>query len=387
MFDNIVFELSLIFVGASVLSTIFLYLKQPIILAYIALGMIAGPWGLAFFDDATHIEHFSHLGIILLMFLLGLHLHPQKLFKLLKKTSITAVTTSSVFTLVTMLITKAFGFPWFDSVLTGLALMFSSTVICLKLIPTTTLHHKRIGEITISILLFQDILAIMLILFLYSTRENHVAIEVLFLLGKTFALATIAYLIVKYILLMLFRKFDVIQDYIFVLSLGWCLLVAEAAKFIGLSYEIGAFIGGICIGASPIALILAEALKPIREFFLILFFFSIGAKFDLFITKHIFLPGTIIAVTLIILKPILFSALFRLGKESKAMSKELGFRLGQASEFSLLVAYGAVSVGKISPKTSYLIQFTAILTFIISTYIVVYKYPTPIATQNRLRKD
>jgi len=387
MFDNIVFELALIFVGASVLSTIFLYLKQPIILAYIALGMIAGPWGLTFFDDATHIEHFSHLGIILLMFLLGLHLHPQELFKLLKKTSITAVTASSVFTLVTMSITKAFGFPWFDSVLTGLALMFSSTVICLKLIPTTTLHHKRIGEITISILLFQDILAIMLILFLYSSRESHVAIEVLYLLGKTFGLAIASYLIVKYILLNLFRQFDVIQDYIFVLSIGWCLLIAEAAKLIGLSYEIGAFIGGICIGVSPIALILAEALKPLREFFLILFFFSIGAKFDLFITKHIFLPGAVIAVTLIILKPITFSILFRLGNESKSISNELGFRLGQASEFSLLVAYGAVSVGRISPKTSYLIQFTTILTFIISTYIVVYKYPTPIASQNSLRKD
>ena len=386
-FENIIFKLAIIFAGASILATIFLYLKQPIILAYIVLGMLIGPWGAGVLKDPALIEHISHLGIILLMFLLGLHLHPQKLYKLLKKTALIAVGTCSLFTLFIMLITMAFGFSWFDSLIVGLALMFSSTVISLKLIPTTTLHHKHMGEVLISILLFQDILAIVLILFLYGSTQTNIYLEGIFLILKTLAFSLCSFLAVHYGLLKIFKRFDVIQDYIFLVSLGWCLLGAAVAKLLGLSYEIGAFIAGISLGASPIALVIAEGLKPIREFFLILFFFSIGAKFNFFITKQIVLPGLVLAGILLAIKPLVFSQAFKFAKEPKRIANELGLRLGQASEFSILVAYGAFAAGKIGATTSFLIQLTTIVTFIVSTYIVVFKYPTPIALSDKMRQD
>ena len=386
-FENIILKLALIFAGASILATIFLYVKQPIILAYIVLGMLIGPWGIGIVKNPALIEHISHLGIILLMFLLGLHLHPQNLYKLLKKTALITVGTCLLFTLLVMLITMAFRFPWFDSLIVGLALMFSSTVISLKLIPTTTLHHKHIGEVLISVLLFQDILAILLILFLYGSTQTAIYLEILFLLVKAVAFSAASFLFVYYVLLKAFKRFDVIQDYIFLISLGWCLLGATAAKQLGLSYEIGAFIAGIALGTSPIALVIAEGLKPVREFFLILFFFSIGAKFDFFITKQIVLPGLILAGILLGIKPLVFSQAFKLAQEPTRIAKELGFRLGQGSEFSLLVAYGAFAAGKIAATTSFLIQLTTIVTFIVSTYMVVFKYPTPIALSDKMRQD
>ena len=295
--------------------------------------------------------------------------------------------TCLLFTLIVMLITMAFRFPWFDSLIVGLALMFSSTVISLKLIPTTTLHHKHIGEVLISILLFQDILAILLILFLYGSTQTAIYLEILFLLVKAVAFTAASFLFVYYVLLKVFKRFDVIQDYIFLISLGWCLLGAAAAKQLGLSYEIGAFIAGISLGTSPIALVIAEGLKPVREFFLILFFFSIGAKFDFFITKQIVLPGLVLAGILLGIKPVVFSQAFKLAKEPARIAKELGLRLGQGSEFSLLVAYGAFAAGKIEATTSFLIQLTTIVTFIVSTYMVVFKYPTPIAISDKMRQD
>jgi Kef-type K+ transport system membrane component KefB len=386
-FENIIFKLALVFAGASILATIFLYLKQPIILAYIALGMLIGPWGIGILKNPALIEHISHLGIILLMFLLGLHLHPQKLYKLLKETALITVGTCILFTLLITLVTMAFRFSWFDSLIVGLALMFSSTVISLKLIPTTTLHHRHMGEVLISVLLFQDILAILLILFLYGSTQTAIYLEILSLLLKTLAFSAGAFLFVYYVLLKIFKRFDVIQDYIFLMSLGWCLLGAAAAKLLGLSYEIGAFIAGIALGASPIALVIAEGLKPVREFFLILFFFSIGAKFDFFVTKQIVLPGLILAGILLGIKPVVFSQAFKFAKEPARIAKELGLRLGQASEFSLLVAYGAFAAGKIEATTSFLIQLTTIVTFIVSTYMVVFKYPTPIALSDKMRQD
>jgi Kef-type K+ transport system membrane component KefB len=385
--EDIIFKLALIFVGASLLATIFLYFKQPIILAYIALGILIGPWGIGILQNPALIEHISHLGIILLMFLLGLHLHPQKLYKLLKETALITMGTGILFTLLITVVTMAFGFSWFDSVIVGLALMFSSTVISLKLMPTTTLHHRHMGEVLISVLLFQDILAIILILFLYGSAQNTVYLEIIFLFCKTLVFAAGSFLVVYFVLLKIFKRFDVIQDYIFLVSLGWCLLGAAAAKLLGLSYEIGAFIAGISLGASPIALIIAAGLKPVREFFLILFFFSIGAKFNFFITKEIMLPGLILAGILIGIKPLIFSQAFKFAREHASIARELGLRLGQASEFSILVAYGAFAAGKIAAETSFLIQLTTILTFIVSTYIVVFKYPTPIALSDKMRQD
>jgi Kef-type K+ transport system membrane component KefB len=149
----------------------------------------------------------------------------------------------------------------------------------------------------------------------------------------------------------------------------------------------GAFLAGVAIAAFPIALIISENLKPLREFFLILFFFSIGARFDLFVTKNVVLPGLVLAGVLMAAKPLLFRAAFAAIKEEKKISRELGVRLGQASEFSLLVAYSAEKSGQITVSSSYLIQTVVIITFILSTYWVVSKYPTPIASKNSMRMD
>jgi Kef-type K+ transport system membrane component KefB len=387
IFDNIILELSLIFAGASILATIFLYLKQPIILAYISLGMLAGPWGLGLFEDPSHIEHISHLGIILLMFLIGLNLHPQKLSALLKRTAPITLVTCLLFATPAMLITRLFGFSWSESLIVGLSLMFSSTVVCVKLIPTSSLHHKHIGEIMISILLLQDIIAVGLILFLYSSTATNIYIEGLYLLVKTILFTGCLYLVVRYVILYLFRRFDRIRDYLFIMSLGWCLLCAEVANLLGLSYEIGAFIAGVMLATSPISLLISEGLKPIREFFLILFFFCIGAQFDFLVTKQVVIPGLILAGVILVMKPSVFNAAFRLSGEPANLAKELSVRLGQASEFSMLVAYGAFAAGKIEARTSYLIQLVAISTFIISTYFVVYRYPTPISVSASKRQD
>jgi len=385
--DNIVLELALIFAGAAVLGTLFLYLRQPIILAYIVLGGLIGPWGFKVLGDAGHIERLSHIGIILLLFLLGLNLHPEKLFQLFRKTSIVTLSTSLLFMILAALVSFLMGFGWRDSLIVGSAMMFSSTIVSLKLIPTTTLHQKHTGEMMISVLLFQDILAILLILFLGGGAEGGSVLATVLVMLKLVGLGVVSFAAVKFVIIPLFKRFDAIKEYIFLASLGWCLFLAEVAHLLGLSYEMGAFIAGVALAAFPIALIISENLKPLREFFLILFFFSIGARFDLFVSMNVLLPGLVLAAVLMAAKPLLFSAAFSMIKEEGRISRELGVRLGQASEFSLLVAYNAERSGQIAVPASYLIQTVVIITFIASTYWVVIKYPTPISSNSRLRMD
>jgi len=374
MLNNIILEIFIIFFGSAFFGSFLLFIKQPLILGYIFFGMISGPFGMKIINNVVHLENISHFGIILLMFLLGLNLEPKKFWKIINETALITLLSSLFFTGLFFVVAIIFKFPLFEAFIIGVALLFSSTIIGIKLIPTSTLHHKHIGEVMISILLFQDILAIFTLLFLYGDMKNNIIAGTFILLVKGILLVIGAYFVVKYIILKVMRKFDRSQEYLFLISLAWCLLLAEIAQILGLSYEIGAFIAGIMLAISPISLYIAESLKPLREFFLIIFFYSTGAELNLIKSKEIFLPSIVLAGIIIFIKPWVYKKLFLFKKESLAFSKEMGIRLGQSSEFALLISYGAFSNKIIGENTFYLIQLTTILTFVFSTYITSKKY-------------
>ena len=386
-FQNIIFEFVLIFAGAAIFATAFLYLKQPVILAYIALGIAAGPWGIAVIEQPDHIEKISHVGVILLLYLLGINLKPDRLYHLFSKTAVVTLLTSLIFFVAVTSASLAFGFSFIESIIIGAALMFSSTIISLKLIPTTALHHKHTGEMMTSVLLMQDVIAILLIVMLSGGQGDDVTMTIALLFVKLIVLAVVAYGVVKYVINNLFMRFDSIQEYTFLLALGWGLLGAGVAEAVGLSYEMGAFIAGVAFASSPVSMVIAEQLKPLRDFFLILFFFSIGAQFNILVTQQVLFAGISIALLIVIMKPLVFKQGFQFIGESKSFSMELGARLGQGSEFSLLVSYSALSAGLIELRASYLIQMVVIITFILSTYWVVYRYRTPISSSDRNRMD
>jgi len=386
-FQNIIFEFVLIFAGAALFATIFLYLKQPVILAYIVLGIVAGPWGLGLIKQPEHIEELSHIGVILLLYLLGINLKPDRLFHLFSKTAVVTLLTSLIFLVITALAAMAFGFGFIESVVIGAALMFSSTIISLKLIPTTALHHKHTGEMMTSVLLMQDVIAILLIVMLTGGQGENVTFTIVMLVIKLVVLSVVAYGLVRYVIDNLFLRFDIIQEYTFLLALGWGMLGAGAAHAVGLSYELGAFVAGVTFASSPVSTAVAEQLKPLRDFFLILFFFSIGAQFNFLVTQQVFVAGALMSVLVVVMKPFVFKQGFQLIGEDKRFSMELGSRLGQGSEFSLLVSYSALAIGLIDLRASYLIQLVVIITFVLSTYWVVYRYRTPISSTEKNRMD
>ncbi len=386
--QSIEFSIFLIFTGAAFFATFALYARQAMIVAYIALGLILGPSGLGFIDDAELISDISNIGIIFLLYLLGLDLLPQQLWQMLREAVVVTILSSAAFFLIGFMIGFLFGYELLQAMLVGAVMMFSSTIIGLKLLPTTTLHHKHTGQIIISILLIQDLIAIVILLLLQGYgKGGNLAVDIAMQLVYLPLLIGVVYLIERFVLIKLIQRFDEIHEYIFLLAIGWCLGIAELAHYIGLSHEIGAFVAGVTLASSPIALFITERLKPLRDFFLIIFFFSLGAGFNLSVISDIVVPGTILAVLVLVFKPLIFGWLLRREGEKKYVSYETGFRLGQISEFSLLIAVLAVNSGFIDEKTSYLIQFATLLTFIVSSYIIVMRYPTPISVRARLRRD
>ena len=386
--ESILFPLFLIFMGGALVATLALFARQALIIGYIVLGALLGPWGAGWVGDTELIADLAEVGIIFLLFLLGLHLTPQKLWLLLKQTMLATLLTSVAFGLVGGGIALAFGFSPVESALAGVAAMFSSTIVAIKLLPTTVLHHRHTGEIIISVLLLQDLIAIVVLLGLQGLETNdfgwqsfgRLALALPLLIGGTFAAE-------RYLLMPLFRRFDRVQEYVFLLTLAWCLGVAQLAHSVGLSYEIGAFVGGIVVATSPIALFIAESLRPLRDFFLVMFFFALGASLDLDLAGSVLLPAVALAAVMLLLKPVVFR--FALGglASTTARAWETGWRLGQMSEFSLLITFLAVQSALIGDKAVLMIQLATVLTFIGSSTIVVLTFPTPVAASDRLRRD
>lgn len=386
--DPFVFSFFLIFACAGVLATFALYTRQPLIVVYILTGMILGPSGFAFIDNAQLISSIAKFGIIFLLFLLGLDMQPSKLVNTVKSATLIGIVSSLVFFLAGFAIAWMFGYTLTETMIIGIAMIFSSTIIGIKLLPTTVLHHRRTGELIISLLLIQDLIAIIVLLVLSGgflefsgvTKVIRVLISLPLLIG-------FSWLFVKFVLLRLLQKFDAFHEYIFLVAIGWCLALAEISETAGLSLEIGAFIAGVTIATSPIAMYIADNLKPLRDFFLILFFFSLGAGFQMELLGQVALPAILMAAVMLAIKPVVFRFLLRGMSETNALGWETGFRLGQISEFSLLIAFIATAESLIGEHASHLIQATAILTFLVSSYIVVFRYPTPIAVSDRLRRD
>ncbi|MGB5179029.1 MAG: cation:proton antiporter [Gammaproteobacteria bacterium] len=386
--DSILFSIFLIFTGAAVLAAIALFARQSLLVAYILLGGLVGPWGFKLVNDAAIIQEIGHIGIIFLLFLLGLNLQPAQLVRMLREAIMVTVISSLVFGVVGMLTGLAFGYSHFESLIIGSVMMFSSTIIGLKLLPTTALHHRHVGQVMISILLLQDILAIGILLFLEGLSQTGMEWQQLLSLALSLPLiVVISLLFERFILQRLIQRFDTIQEYIFLTAIGWCLGIAQLAELMGLSYEIGAFIAGVSLATNPIALFIADSFKPLRDFFLIMFFFSLGASFNITMLPDVIVPASILASLMLVFKPVVFARLLRQSGESSGLSNEVGVRLGQVSEFSLMIAVLALNASAIGSRASYLIQATTLITFIVSSYIIMLNYPTPIAVSDRLRKD
>lgn len=397
--EEILRDISIIMIASAVLSYIAARVRQPIILGYIAAGILFGPAATRIFGDTevtrffliSNVEFISHaakIGITLLLFLAGIALHPTHLLNYARTTFIVTALCCISSAAMGWLVFIAFGFCCTEALVASIALMFSSTILVVKLLPTTTLHHERMGAICISILVAQDLIAVAVLVFIGAAGGGHeLWLDFLGLFAGAAALLAAALLVERYLIRRIMKSMDKFHEALFVISLGWCLAVAAGGVLLGLSAEVGAFFAGIALARQKVSLFISEKLKPLRDFFLVLFFFVLGAELDIFIIPGIVMPAAVLAILFLTVKPYLLFWFFRVGGLKKPVSREASVRLGQLSEFSLLIAIIAVESNVLTAKASNMLQLAVILTMIVSTYYVVETLPTPLGVRSQLRKD
>lgn len=384
--ERFIFDISMVVVCAAGLSWLALLARQPIIIAYLLCGVLIGPWGLGIVRDVEFVDALARIGVALLLFLAGIELQPRRLIGLLGQTSLVTLGSSLGSFLIALAFALAWGFSLRNGTYIGLALMFSSTILVVKLMPTTTLHQRHMGAFCISILIMQDLIAVGLLWFI-RTAGAATLTSIALLPLKGLLLICFAFLFEQFVLRRIMRRTERFHETLYLLCLAWCMGIATLAGFMGFSYEVGAFIAGVALARSPVALFLAGGLKFFRDFFLVLFFFVLGARLDLLVAREVLVPALLLGFAFAVIKPLMFFVLFRAAGEQKKFASQASVRLGQMSEFSLITAVLAAELALISAKASQFIQLTTIITMIISCYLVVFLYQTPLGFRKGLKQD
>ncbi len=368
-------EISIILIITTVISLIIKSLKQPLVVGYILSGIVVGPYVLNILSSTEQVELFSKIGIVILLFIVGIGLNPL-VIKEFGKVSFLVGLAQIIFTaVISFFVVKFLGFDDTTSLFVAIALTFSSTIIVLKLLTDKGDINNFYGKISIGVLLVQDLVATLLLLFL-STLANSNGLglsEILLgLLFKTLFIALILIIFSKYILPRIGKWFASSQELLFISSLSWGLSVAALFAALGLSIEIGALIAGVALSMSPFSYEIMSRMRPIRDFFVTMFFILLGSHLILSDVNTLIYPAIILSLFVLIFKPLIIFIVMNLLGYKKKIGFMTGTALAQISEFSLILATLSLAYGYITQQTVTLITLIGIITIAGSSYMIIY---------------
>lgn len=371
---EIFIELSII-IGITVLiSGIMKLLKQPLIIGYILAGIVVSPYFLNIIQSTDTIVVFSQIGVALLLFIIGLSLSPKVIKEVGKVSLITGIGQIIFTSLIGFFIGKLLGFSTLISFYIAIALTFSSTIIIMKLLSDKKDLGKLYGKISIGFLLVQDFFVIILLMIVSSFSGKMKGISNLnfetILVGVLFLVGFI--LISIYVLPRLSKFFAKSQEFLFLFAIGWGLGIAALFHYIGLSMEIGALIAGITLSISPYNYEISSRMRPLRDFFIILFFILLGSQIVLGEISKFIIPAIIFSLFILIGNPLIVMILMGLLGYKKKVSFQSGLTVAQISEFSLIFIALGVTVGHLTTEILSLVTIIGLITIAGSSYLILY---------------
>lgn len=370
---DIFVQLSLIIVFAALVASVMRVLKQPLIVGHILTGVIVGPMALGFFQNLDAMEALSKFGISILLFIVGMGLSPKVVKDVGKVSVITGIGQIIFTTFFGFLIANLFGYPLVTSMYIAIALTFSSTIIILKLLTDRGDTEKLYGRISIGFLLVQDLVATLILLAVSTYAGSGNASEVMLLvLSKGIGVTLIlAFLGIK-VLPKLSAFFASSGELLFLFSIGWGLGIAALFQYIGFSLEVGALLAGVALSFTPYSQEMASKLKPLRDFFLIIFFVSLGAGLVVSDIGSLLPQVLLFSLFVLVGNPLIILILMGFLGYKKRTSFMAGLTVAQISEFSLILILLGVQVGHLETKILSLVTLVGLVTIAGSTYMITY---------------
>lgn len=370
---QILTQISLILAVATLLSVLARFLKQPAILAYVTTGFLCA----TYFLQAGNLESnstfstFSDLGITILLFIVGINLSPNAI-KTVGKNAFLAGAGQMIFTTFAgYLLAKVLGFEPISAIIIALAFSFSSTIIVLKLLSDLGDLEKLHSRLAIGILLVQDLVASVCLIFLTTLDTAHQGgFFIALLLLKGLAVALLIWLISTKFLGRLAGFFAKSQETLFLFSIAWGFGIASLFAELGFSKEIGALIAGVTLSTLPFSAEIASKLRPLRDFFVILFFVALGSKIEPSQVIQ-FLPSIIIfSLFVVLVKPVITALNLKLLGYNRKVAFKTGVSLAQISEFSLVLVLLAQKLNFVDGNIVQIITLVCIVTITLSSYLI-----------------
>ncbi len=370
---EIFIELSIIISITVLIAGIMRLLKQPLMIGYILAGVIVSPYLLDIVQSTETIKVFSQIGIALLLFIVGLNLSPKVIKEVGKVSLITGIGQIVFTSLLGFLMSTLLGFSVTVSLYIAIALTFSSTIIIMKLLSDKRDLEKLYGKISIGFLLVQDIFVIILLTVISSFMGNLSTTNLSFgsILSGILLIGGLV-LISIYVLPSLSKFFAKSQEFLFLFSIGWGLGLAALFHYVGFSMEIGALVAGIALSMSPFHYEISSKMRPLRDFFIILFFILLGSQLVFGSINELIVPAIIFSLFILIGNPLIVMILMGLLGYKKKTGFQAGLTVAQISEFSLILIALGVTVGHLTNEILSLVTIVGLITISGSTYMILY---------------
>lgn len=365
-------QLSLVLALAVGLSIGMRLLRQPLIMAYIVTGLVAGPSVLNLIHSQDAFESFSQIGIALLLFIVGLGLNVTTVKSLGKPVLLVTLVKSIVIGGGSYLVASLLGLNPTESLIIATGALFSSTIVIIKALSDKRAVGRLYGTLTIGLALVEDILATIALLVITASSGGASLgdFESLFMRGV--ALAIGLGLVGSYVMPRLGKFFAASQEFLFMFALTWAFGVGALFQAAGFSIEVGALFAGVTLASLPYAQEISSRLKPLRDFFLVLFFVVLGERLSLSGIGHSLLPALVLSGLVVIVKPLVITAgLSRIGYTAHTGFK-VGIHMAQISEFSVILVVLAQTNHLVGSHITDILTLTTLITIGISTYLMKY---------------
>lgn len=378
MYEQAFYEIATILGLAAILGALGMVLRQPLIVAFLATGVLAGPSGLALIKSHGQIELLAHIGISLLLFVVGLKLD----LRLIRTTGPVALATGLgqiIFTtLFGFIIAFFMGFPPIGSLYVAVALTFSSTIIIVKLLSDKKEIDALHGKIAVGFLIVQDIFAILAMIILTALgREglgigNDTLVTIVLIVVKGFGFLAGIGLLMRYVLPGLTRLLAWNQELLVLFAIAWAVFLGAAGDYLGFSKEVGAFLGGVSLASTEYREAIGARLVGVRDFLLLFFFIDLGARLELNLVGPQLLNATYLSLFVLVGNPLIVMAIMGYMGYKRRTGFLAGLTVAQISEFSLILAALGLSLGHINVEALSLITLVGVITICMSTYMIIY---------------
>ena len=374
----IFYEIAALLVLAAGVGFVGLMLRQPLIVSFIAVGILAGPSVLDIAQSQVQIDLLAELGIAVLLFLVGLKLD----FNLVRTLGPVAVVTGLgqvIFTTVFgFLIALALGIDPLTAFYIAIALTFSSTIIIVKLLSDKREIDALHGRIALGFLIVQDIVVVVAMIALSAigvgeAGENGAG-AVLSVLGYGLGMLVAVLLFIRYLADPLVERLSRSPELLVSFAIGWAALLAAVGHYLGFGKELGGLLAGVSLASTPFREAIAARLASLRDFLLLFFFIALGASLDLSVLGAAVAPALILSLFVLIGNPLIVLALMGAMGYRKRTGFLAGLTVAQISEFSLIFMAMGVTIGHVDDAALGLVTLVGLVTIAASTYMITYSH-------------